>query len=124
MHGVVFTHIFEHQAKKAGLREEELMEIASWLAENPLAGDLMVGTGGARKVRFSREGKGKSGGYRTIHYFGGDDLPIFLLALVDKGRRGNLSMAERNTLVITLGKIGKAYREGAAARARLQRGLS
>ena len=123
MHGVVFTHVFERQAKEAGLWEEELMEIASWLAENPLAGDLIVGTGGARKVRFSREGKGKSGGYRTIHYFGGPDVPIFLLALVDKGRRSNLSMAERNTLAITLGKIGKAYRESAAARAKLHRGL-
>ncbi len=49
MQGVLFTPTFERQAKDAGLSEDELMAIASSLAENPLAGDLMTGTGGARK---------------------------------------------------------------------------
>jgi hypothetical protein len=72
------------------------MTIASSLAENPFAGDLMPGAGGARKVRFAREGKGKRGGYRTVHYYGGIDVPIFLLALIDKGKKSDLLMAERN----------------------------
>jgi hypothetical protein len=33
------------------------------------AGDLMVGTGGARKFRMPGGGKGKRGGYRVITYF-------------------------------------------------------
>jgi hypothetical protein len=32
------------------------------------AGDLIPGTGGARKRRFAGRGKGKSGGYRTVSY--------------------------------------------------------
>jgi hypothetical protein len=44
--------------------------IVSALAAEPLAGDLIAGTGGARKVRSARTGSGKSGGYRTVHYFG------------------------------------------------------
>ncbi len=71
----------------------------------------MVGTGGARKLRHAGRGEGKSGGYRTIHYFGGDDVPIFLLALIDKGKRANLSQAERNDLARTLPKIADAYRQ-------------
>jgi hypothetical protein len=59
MHGVVFTEVFERQAKEAGLKDDELMAIAATLAENPLSGDLMPGTGGARKVRFAREVKVK-----------------------------------------------------------------
>jgi hypothetical protein len=115
MQSVVFTAVFERHAKDAGLSDDELMAIATRLAENPLAGDLIPGTGGARKTRFARDGKGKSGGYRTIHYFGGGDIPVFLLALVDKGKRADLSQAERNALSKLLTGIGAAYRESSAA---------
>lgn len=84
MQTVLLTPTFERQAKAAGLSEDDIAAIASSLAADPLAGNLIAGTGGARKVRFPRSGSGKSGGYRTVHYFGGDDVPIFLLALIDK----------------------------------------
>lgn len=117
MHGVVTTSVFEADAKAAGLTETEINAIVAWIAANPLAGDIMQGTGGARKVRFPRPGKGKSGGYRTIHYYGGIDVPIFLLALVDKGERANLSKAERNMLARELVTLADDYRAGVSARA-------
>jgi hypothetical protein len=112
MQTVPLRPTFERQAKAAGLGEDDIAAIASALAADPLAGDLIAGTGGARKVRFARSGSGKSGGYRTVHYFGGDDVPIFLLALIDKRERANLSKAERNELAAILPKIAAAYREG------------
>jgi hypothetical protein len=112
MQTVLLTPTFERQAKAAGLSEDDIAAIASSLAADPLAGDLIAGTSGARKVRFARSGSGKSGGFRTIHYFGGDDVPIFLLALVDKRKRANLSKAERNELAEILPRIATAYREG------------
>jgi hypothetical protein len=112
MQTVLLTPTFELQAKAAGLSEDDIAAIASSLAADPLAGDLIAGTGGARKVRFARTGFGKSGGYRTVHYFGGDDVPIFLLALIDKRKRANLSKAERNELAEILPMIAAAYREG------------
>ena len=112
MQTVLVTPTFERQAVKAGLTDDEVAEIVSALAAEPLAGDLIQGTGGARKVRFARQGSGKSGGYRTIHYFGGADVPIFLLALIDKRETANLTKAERNELAIILPKIAAAYREG------------
>jgi hypothetical protein len=38
---------------------------------NPVAGDLIEGTGGLRKLRFkdSRRSKGKRGGLRVIFYY-------------------------------------------------------
>jgi hypothetical protein len=110
MHGVLLTPTFERQMQAVGLSESELVKIVSWLAENPLAGDLVPGTGGARKVRFAKQGKGKSGGYRTIHYFGGDDIPIFLLAILSKGQRADLTQNERNALARTLPVAAAAYR--------------
>lgn len=49
-------------------REAELMEFRLWLAGNPLAGDVIPGAGGLRKVRWSRPGMGKRGGARVVYY--------------------------------------------------------
>ena len=70
----------------------------TYLAHNPEAGDLMPGTGGARKVRFAGRGKGKSGGYRVVTFYGGEDIPVFLLDVYGKDTQANLSQAERNAL--------------------------
>jgi hypothetical protein len=85
LHSVLTTHVFDRQAKSAALNDEDVLAICAWLSESPQAGAIIAGTGGARKVRFAGRGKGKSGGYRTIHYYAADDVPIFLLALIDKG---------------------------------------
>ncbi len=77
------------------LGEEERDAIISFLANNPKAGDF-PGSGGLRKVRFAKPGKGKRGGYRTIHYYAADDVPVFLMALVAKGERADISAAEQN----------------------------
>lgn len=87
------------------------MEMVTAIANAPLGGDLIVGTGGARKMRHAGRSHGKSGGYRTVHYYGGDDIPLFLLALVDKGRKANLTGAERNELAAILPQLAAAYRE-------------
>ena len=81
----------------------------------------MRGTGGARKVRFPGRGRGKSGGYRTVHFFAGEDVPIFVLALIDKGERENLSKAERNALAKLLPQIADAYRAGVKRKVRMMR---
>lgn len=117
MHGVLVTPTFERQAAEAGLSEEDILQIATWLARHPTGGSLMAGTGGARKVRFARQGKGKSGGFRTIHYYAGEDVLLFLLVLVDKSERANLSKAERNELAKILPRIAEAYRAGRLANA-------
>jgi hypothetical protein len=110
VHGVVLTPTFLADARRAGLSDDAVIRIAVAIAADPLAGELMVGTGGARKVRHRREGKGKSGGYRTIHYFGGDDVPVFLLAIFGKGDKDNLTKAERNALAAILPKLADGYR--------------
>ena len=110
MQSVLLTSVFERQAKAAGLDDEAIQDIAATIANDPVGGELMVGTGGARKMRHAGRSGGKSGGYRTIHYFGGDDVPIFLLALIDKGKKANLTQAERNQLARTLSGIAEAYR--------------
>ena len=73
----------------------------------------MVGTGGARKLRWAAKGRGKSGGVRVITFFGGPDVPVFLLTVFGKGERVNLSKAERNDLRKMLRRLAEEYRKGA-----------
>lgn len=113
MHTVALTSVFLTQAKRHGLSQEEVDDIIEVLSDNPQAGDIMAGTGGARKLRHAGRGKGKSGGYRTIHYFGGDDVPVFLLSVYGKGTTANLTKAERNDLAKILPQLVEAYRKNA-----------
>jgi hypothetical protein len=110
MHTVIETAEYLQDAKDAGLSGEEMAAIIAIISSDPKAGDVMVGTGGARKLRFGAGGTGKRGGVRTVHYFGGDDVPVFMLAVIKKGDRDNLSKAECNALRKELQGIADAYR--------------
>ena len=59
--------------------EGERSEFISWIAANPTAGDVIVGSGGLRKVRWSRPGQGKRGGVRIITYALAEDGQVWLL---------------------------------------------
>jgi hypothetical protein len=80
------------------LMEEERRDIVDYLAANPRAGDIMEGTGGVRKLRWGRQGRGKSGGVRVIYYVHSELMPLYLLTLFAKNERANLTKAERNEL--------------------------
>jgi hypothetical protein len=80
------------------LTEEERREVVDYLAANPKAGDIMEGTGGVRKLRWGRQGRGKSGGVRVIYYVHSELMPLYLLTLFAKNERANLTKAERNEL--------------------------
>jgi len=58
----------------------------------------MEGTGGIRKLRWARAGRGKSSGVRVIYYFYDDSMPLYLLAVFGKNEKANLSKEERNRL--------------------------
>ena len=116
MHTVILTPSFLADAKASDLSEEEKDDIVSFVSKNPREGDMMEGTGGCYKLRFAGRGKGKSGGYRTVHYFAGDDVPILLLALINKGESDNLGKAERNELRKELAGYADDYRKGIESR--------
>lgn len=80
------------------LSASERHSIINYLASHPASGDIMQGTGGVRKLRWSAHGKGKSGGVRIIYYFHNKSMPLFLLTLFAKGEKANLSKAQRNEL--------------------------
>ncbi len=98
MQTVIETESYLRAAKDAGMAAEEMVAAVDLVASDPEAGDVMQGTGGVRKARLAGRGKGKSGGYRIVHYYGGADIPVFLLTVFGKGEKANLSQGERNAL--------------------------
>lgn len=98
MHSVIETSAYLRAADREGLDEKERVAIVTLVAIDPTAGVVVPGTGGARKLRFAGRGKGKSGGYRVITYYAGQECPVFLLDVYGKGRRTDISMAERNAI--------------------------
>lgn len=100
MHTVSEMKAFRKAAENAGMSDEDITDLIDYLAENPEAGDEISGTGGCRKIRFSIRGnnKGKSGGVRTITFYSGESLPVFLITVFGKGQKVNLTKAERNAL--------------------------
>ena len=70
--------------------EAERGEFCAWLAAHPLAGEVIPGSGGCRKVRWSRAGMGKRGGVRVIYYNQLDSGLIYLMVIYTKTVRGNI----------------------------------
>lgn len=111
MQCVIETDTYVKALKEEGVSEDERHRITVFLSENPESGDLIPGTGGARKLRFPFKGKGKSGGIRVITFYAASDVPVFLLDMFAKGTRVNLSQRERNELRDILSSMAESYRQ-------------
>ena len=61
----------------------------SFIAASPEVGNIIRGSGGCRKVRWSRLGSGKRGGTRVI-YFIAPDGTVWLLIVYSKAKFDNL----------------------------------
>ena len=66
------------------------LRIEWYLFEHPQAGSIIRGSGGARKIRWSQEGKGKRGGVRVINYWKKSASEIWLLTIYAKSERATI----------------------------------
>ena len=110
MQTVAETPTFTRQADKL-FSEDERRELIDYLADNPMAGDQMPGTGGVRKLRFAALGRGKRGGARVIYFYGGDRMPIYALPAYAKSARADLNSAERRVVAAIVETIKSAGEE-------------
>jgi hypothetical protein len=91
--------------------DDERTVLVDYLAHNPIAGDLIQGTGGVRKLRWGMEGRGKRGGARVIYFYHSTGIPLFALSAYAKTTQADLSQKDRNDfhqltklLVVTYGR--------------------
>ena len=89
---IVETEAFQRYAAMLWSDSERIAFII-WIAENPMQGDIIAGSGGLRKVRWTYAGKGKRGGVRVIFYPNFSSGEIFLLIVYAKAKFDNLPLS-------------------------------
>lgn len=91
-----FTALWSH----FGLTDADLHVLQVTLAAHPTAGDVVAGTNGVRKIRYTPpgSGRGKSGAFRIFYLNLPERGVVFLIALLSKNDKANLSKAERNAV--------------------------
>ncbi len=104
------TKAFQKKVIKL-LTLEEKEELISYLSEHPNAGDLIRGSGGIRKLRWARSGKGKSGGVRVIYYHHSNMMPLYLLAVFGKNEKANISAEEKKLLAKLVNELVDYWRK-------------
>jgi len=90
-----------------GLNDDDLKELQEFLLENPAAGAVIQGTGGARKVRIALQDKGKSGGGRVIYVDFTMSERIYLLMVYPKSKQGTLLDQQKKAVRYLIGEIRK-----------------
>ncbi len=82
------------------------------IAKNPLDGELITETGGARKIRWtSNSHKGKRGGARIIYYYHNENIPIFLFTAYAKNEKENITSEEKKLLKKIINAIVQTYED-------------
>ena len=69
---------------------DERLEFFAWIATDPEAGVVIPGSGGCRKVRWSRPGMGKQGGVRVIYFAHFEASELCMLLVYPKSARDNI----------------------------------
>jgi len=92
MFTVIETPIFQRMVADVLTKTDRLLLI-NWIAGNPMAGDVIPGADGLRKVRWSRAGMGKRGGARVIYFTRLANDEVVLVAIYAKAKFDNMPAA-------------------------------
>lgn len=83
MYTIIETPSFQRDANDIWSEDERSLFFAH-LARYPEDGDVIQGTNGCRKIRWSKEGTGKRGGVRVIYFTKLANGEIWLLVIYSK----------------------------------------
>ncbi|NCP15930.1 type II toxin-antitoxin system RelE/ParE family toxin [bacterium] len=87
---IIETSIFTRRIQ-ALLSDEEYRLLQRTLVLRPDAGDLIPGSGGLRKIRWSAKGHGKRGGVRVIYFWAVSQERILMLLIYAKNEQDDLT---------------------------------
>ena len=87
---VFATSRYEKEVRRL-LAEPEQAALQLAIAADPEAHPIVPGTGGVRKARWARQGRGKSGGVRVIYFTRNAAEEIVLLMMYAKAERDSMT---------------------------------
>ncbi|WP_454758275.1 hypothetical protein [Caulobacter segnis] len=88
---------------------KEREALTDYLAMQPLAGDVIPDTDGVRLLRWPSSGKGKASSVRVIYFFRDLNMPVYLLALYQRGERLSVSTQEKAAIRELVADIVSSY---------------
>lgn len=101
----VYTEPFHKCWKAMGLSDNDLLSLEEILLKNPHMGDVIEGTGGARKLRIQlNDNRGKSGG-RVIYLDVFETERLYLLFVYPKNVQENLTPEQKKTIAAMISRI-------------------
>ena len=91
---------FQSACRRCGLVDRDLLALQIGILVDPKSAQVIEGTGGLRKLRFSPPGarRGKSGSHRVCYVYFEEFGIVFLVTIYDKKQRDNLSVAGKKTI--------------------------
>ncbi len=105
----IWTSAFTAGWKRCGFDDDDLARLEDELLKDPKAGNVIQGTGGARKLRFQYENRGKSGSTRIIYVDFVIGEKICGLAAYPKSEKESLTKAEKNAIKKLIESIEPFY---------------
>lgn len=103
----IYTKPFRVSWKAMGLDDNDLKQLELILLENPQEGDVIQGTGGARKMRIQLEGRGKRGGGRVIYLDVFEKEKLYLLLAYPKNVQENFTPVQEKAIKALVDAIKK-----------------
>lgn len=94
----IYTAPFRRCWKAMGLSDSDLLVLEKELLADPEVGDVIEGTGGARKMRIRLEGRGKSGGGRIIYLDVFEHENLYLLFAYPKNVQEDLTPDQKKAI--------------------------
>lgn len=80
------------------LEEDERLAMEESIASAPAVHPVIPGTGGVRKARWGRRGRGKRGGVRVIYYCVANRQAVLMIRVYAKSEQEDLSHAEKQAI--------------------------
>jgi hypothetical protein len=103
---------FVDKWRKMKLTDEDLQALEGLLIENPMAGSVVPGAGGLRKMRFAPPSwhTGKRGGTRIYYAYIVLGEVVYLFTLYGKNEQADISRDEKRVLSQVLARLYEKYR--------------
>jgi mRNA-degrading endonuclease RelE of RelBE toxin-antitoxin system len=94
---IIETPIFTKRVKEI-LSDEEYRLFQIKLINDPESGNIIKGSGGIRKIRWSGSGRGKRGGSRILYYWYNTQGVLLMLFIFKKNESDDLTKSQLNDL--------------------------
>src|SRR5579871_6177623 len=103
------------QVKDFSRHAAQVFTMAEWealsqcLSMNPAYGEVIPDTGGVRVVRWPAASQGNRGHVRVVYYFRDLNLPLFMLAIYERGERLSQSAADKRLIRLLVEELVASY---------------